>query len=221
MKQFLSIFFLCLLPCISQGQEYFKVFESNENVGQGINNALCVLIPNTEEKTVISFWKDILKESRAKVRGNKQISATGAIMPNISNGILNLYSTLRLKGNNEHLLIVSFQQDDNTFINSKKDSKAYAEAKIFIEKIALEASKKSLDKKIEDQLSILSKQQKDLEKLHSKKQEYIQDIERYRQLIIVAQTDTMNNRIEQENKILEIEAQQALIKKYEEKRNSL
>lgn len=198
----------------------FKAYEKKENIGQGLNDAICVYVPHIDQKTLNNLWKEKMKSFQAKVKGRAQTTSTGVLMPDLSAQPITIYSSSRSLGHEASSLIVGFKLETG-FINSTDHPNAFQEAKKFVEDFSLNASKSSVSSNIKDQLNKLEKKQRELQAIEKKRVNRLNDLERYQQLILKAQTDTTNLRIQLAEKKIEIEAQQALLKALEEKKNSI
>jgi hypothetical protein len=203
-KLILALFFAAAIgPAIAQKK--ISVNESTENIGNGRNSALTVVI-YASASDIEKEWKSLMKDYKAKVSAKKEIFADDAVIKAIGPNTLDVFAKTEDNKDGSVKFIVAFDLG-GAFLSSSAHSAQYKEAKRILHDFAVKVSKKA----VEDELSIEEKQQKKLEKdyddLVKNKLTLEKEIESYKSKIKKAEDDIQKNLKEQEAKQKELDVQ--------------
>ena len=124
---------------------------------------------------------------------------------------MDVYATMQ-----DGQLIAYFDMGDG-FLSSETHGNEYKNAEIFLMEFAHEVQRYMINEELEDQEKEMKSLERDLDRLISKNEGYHKDIERARERIAQAEADIEQNLIDQENKRLEIHAQEELVEETKER----
>ncbi len=209
---------LFLLYC---GAAYSQVKEEKKSMSQGVQNALLLSLPNTNEKLAEKVWKTYVEQFGGTTKKIKDEWMTdNAIIPGIGgDNVVDLYA--KFSGTSSDATLSLWINMGIDYVNSGSFSAQFQEA----EKIMLAFSIEVAREVIRLELDAEDKELKRLESLQKKlerdNEQYHQDIENARQRIIRAESNIENNLKEQELTRQKIESQRKLIQSVEKKLNDL
>lgn len=206
MKRTLSILALSMIMVFSLVAQ--EVNEKAKTMSLGTQNALITSIPDADGKVIEKIWKDYIKEY-GKVKKNRKSGEYYSDNIKVSSisgaGTMDVYATMQ-----DGQLITYFDMGDG-FLSSETHSSEYKNAEIFLIEFAHEVQRYMINEELEDQEKEMQSLERELDRLISKNEGYHKDIERARERIAQAEADIEQNLIDQENKRLEIHAQEELV----------
>ncbi len=200
-----------------------QVFESQEPMVNGIQNALVVLLETHDTKLADKVWKKLMKDygGRTKgVKGGKGDLTTGAEIVGI-NGVnpINIYSrsSLAMDGNVE--MVVWFDLGEEYLASTRRNQ--YQEAEKLLLKYALDCKKEQTQNELneaEKKLKSLENEQDKLKRLNNGYHKDIADAERR---IEQAKENIIKNEAQQEDTSQKLELQKELIEEIRRRLNDL
>ena len=144
-----------------------KVYESQENMVNGQENALIVVLEVTSEKLVEKTWKDFMKEYSGKTKGakgGKEDVTTGASIVGIAGvGLLTIYSRTAVNPDGYVELLTWYDLGDEYLDSSRKTQ--YNEAEEMLLKFAHEVKMEGTKIELEDAEKKLKSFQNEMDKL--------------------------------------------------------
>jgi len=201
-------------------QNKIKVEETNASFDNGKHNALKVVIYEAKQKDVEKAWKSLMKSYNAKVSMKKTIFADNATIKDMSENTVDVYATTDKTKDGDVILYVAFDLGGEIYLESSHGDK-FKTAKKIIRKFAVETTKDALKDKIKDAEKILSSKQKEQKNLEKENENLKNDIEDYKKKIEKAKNNIKENEKQQADKKKEIEEQQSIVNKLNEKEKSV
>jgi DNA-binding helix-hairpin-helix protein with protein kinase domain len=214
-----TIPFLIILLCIalySFSQKDIKVEETNAKIADGNNNAYTMIIFEADDKNVEKAWKKLMKDYKAKVNMKKEIFADDAEISELSSNTVDVYAIVEKTKDGDSKITVAFDLG-GAFLSSSNHSSQSKAAKSILRKFGVSAAKDAVLEQIKEAEKELKKMEGDKEQLIKDNEDLHKKIEGWEKDIEKAKEDIKENEKAQEEKVKEIENQNALIKTIEEK----
>ncbi len=201
-----------------------RVFESDESMSQGIQNAIVVELISKDGKLVENVWKDFMKDFGGKTKkskgGKNEFTTTGAEMVAI-NGVkpLTIYSKTSDGAGGNMEMMVWFDMGDE-YLESVHKSQ-FVEAESMLQKFAHEVKIESTKEELKEAEKKLRNIEGDLKQLERQNEGYHKDIENYEKKIIQAKEDIVTNEVQQEDTAQKIDLQKMLIEEIDRRLGDL
>jgi hypothetical protein len=218
MKRF-SVFIMIIFISITVFSQQINVTESKMKIAGDNNNALVVLIKETDKKQITKEWTSLMKTYKAKVSGKKEVFADDATMPLISNNTVDVYAIAE-QVKNDVRLVVAFDLG-GAFLNSKDHNPQFKAAETILYEFVVEISKQNVQSNLsaeKKKLSGLEKKQSNLKKSTDK---MIRENEKMKKKIADNEKVIKDNQKEQESLDKEINDQKSTIQEIEKKFKSI
>ena len=211
MKQFRLLFVLCILPFFLQAQ----ITEEPRSMVKGMNNALILELPDTEQRLVKKWWASYMKDydSRPKrVKGGDELLSAGADIIAIGgSGGVDVYSRLDQIGATT-VNTVWFDLGEGTgYLSSNLDSGKYVEAEKFLMRFALFVTKEKIKLELIAEEKEMKQLTNDLTKLEREKTSYEREIEQAKERIKRAEANIVTNLENQDKAKGDIDNQKEVI----------
>lgn len=211
MKQVRLFFILLIFPFFLQAQ----ITEESRNMVKGMNNALILELPDTEERLVKKWWASYMKDydSRPKrVKGGDELLSVGADIIAIGgSGGVDVYSRLDQIGTMT-VNVVWFDLGEGTgYLSSSGDSGKYVEAEKFLMRFALYVTKEKIKLELIAEEKEMKQLTNDLAKLEREKTSYEREIEQAKERIKRAEANIVTNLENQDKAKGDIENQKEVI----------
>lgn len=200
-----------------------QVSESERSMTAGVHPALSIVIPDTDSKNVAKWWKDFMKDHKAKAKkvkkgdemmseGFKEVDINGA-------SAMTLYARTESSGSDaEH--IVWFDMGDGKYL-SAGDGAAYVAGEKFMLRFGLYVTKRKTQLELKAEEKELKGVEGDLVKLGKQNENYHKKIEDAKKLIAEMEDNIVQNLKDQEGKQKEIELQKEVVKEVKKRLSDL
>jgi len=211
MKQFKLLFCLLVIPFFLQAQ----ITEEARNMVKGMNNALILELPDTEQRLVKKWWSSYMKDydSRPKrVKGGDELLSAGADIIAIggSNGV-DIYSRLEQIGTMTINIVWFDLGEGEGYLSSKGDNGKYIEGEKFLMRFALFVTKEKIKLELIEEEKEMKQLTNDLTKLEREKTSYEREIEQAKERIKRAEANIVTNLESQDKAKGDIENQKEVI----------
>ncbi|HET6245635.1 MAG: hypothetical protein H0V01_00545 [Bacteroidetes bacterium] len=216
MKKAILLLVLTVFAVQLMAQKKISLSESNENIGNGKNNALIVTIYEASASDIEKEWKSIMKDFNAKVSSKKEIFADDATIKAIGPNTVDVYARVEDNKNGSVKFIVGFDLG-GAYLSSSQHSSEFKEAKNIVYNFAVKVSKEAVEAVVKEAEKLQKKNEKDLESLVKDKGSLEKDIETYKSKIQAAEADIQKNLKAQEAKKKEVDAQKVVLSDLEKK----
>lgn len=216
MKSFYTLVFSILI-CLSLDAQ---VFESNQDLSVGTQNAYAMDHPDAEKKMVEKALDEVIKEY-GKVKRNrkaKEWNCSECNVPSISSSPISIY--YKVEEGKGQVTSYLFFDDGSQFLTKSNSDKSAAIEKINMD-VFHNVKRKVINKDLENQEDNLKSFNKDLSKLEKKNNDLHNDIEEYKEKIRKAEKEIEQNLQSQEDKKIEIEQQKNKVSEVTEKLNNV
>ncbi|GAB4297424.1 MAG: hypothetical protein Kow0068_21650 [Marinilabiliales bacterium] len=208
MKALIFIICFTLIGFYLNAQKEIKVKETNTNIGGATNNALLVTIFEASEDMVKDAWKKQLKGYKAKVSDKKEIFADDALIKDISDNTIDIYSKTETDKDGNVLLYVAFDLG-GAYISSSSHADKYKTAEKILREFALNISKEAVNEQIKNAEKELKKMEGELNQLVKEKEDLENKISGWEKDIENAKKAISDNEKKQEEQTKIIEEQKA------------
>lgn len=209
MKRIISLLaaFLCV---ITVHAHKFEVSENTEKIGGGSNNALVVIIPETNFEEVLKAWKSEMKDTGAKVKkeGN-EIFADNAIIKKLGEHPMDIYGKT-VKVENGTKLIVGVNLG-GAFLNSKDHKDQYDKFVSFLIGFSKKQVSESIAEQVKEAEKELKSREKEQEKLKDEESSLKDKITGWKDDIKEAEGKIGENQSEQSNQEKSIAEQMKIV----------
>ncbi len=191
-----------------------RVFESDEQMSQGIQNAIVVELAATDKKLVEGVWKKYMKDYGGKTKkskgGRNEFTTTGAEIVGI-NGIspITVYSRVA-EGESGNLEMATWFDLGDEFLESRR-SKNFGEAERMLQKFAHEVKIESTREELKKSEKKLRALEGNLNQLARQNESYHRSIESYEMKIEEAKENIVTNEEQQVDTGKKIDLQKQLI----------
>lgn len=211
---FTSLLFLCFMSTVKAVD--IPVSETFVKFDHGKHNALQVAISGVQEKNVIKAWAKKMKDLKGVVKqGRHEVEAMGAIYYDIHHYPGNFYAKSK---ENDGVVIFSVAVDlEGKYIESSDNKQGYEALKQFLIKFSKEAIRAQVENDLNEAEKALKKQQKELAKLKRKKVKLKEHIIGWKQDIKQAESDTIQNNLNQKKQVDLIQNQEHEIENIKKK----
>ena len=212
MKKVISVFAAIILTLSVQAGTV-KVVEGKSKIAEGNNNALSVIIYETDFEEVLKAWKKEMKDTKAKVKKSKgEIFADNAVIKKLGEHPMDIYArTEKITGGSKLIIGVNL---GGAFLNSSDHKDKYESFAKFVKEFAETQIKESIKEQVKAAEKELKDREKAQEKLVKEKEDLKGKIEGYKNDIKDAEgkiSANENNQasqkksIEEQKKAVEIE----------------
>ena len=162
------------------------IYESDESMSKGIQNAIIVELPCKNEKLVEGVWKGFMKDYKGKTKkskgGQNEFTTTGAEMVGISGvNSLDIYSNAGMGDNGNIEMRVWFDMGDE-YLESNRTNQ-YEEAERMLQKFAHEVKIENTKVELKSAEKKLKGLEGDLKSLVRQNEGYYKEIENYEKKI--------------------------------------
>jgi hypothetical protein len=220
MKKIVTLLVLVAASVFVYAQKKISVTESSMSFAEGKQNALIVNIYEASEDLIQKEWKRLMKDFGAKVNVKKEIFADDATIKGVSDNTIDVYAYTEKNTDGDFNLVVGFNLG-GAYLSSSAHSAQYKKAESILYEFAVETTREAIKEVISSEERILSKLQKDQSDLEKNKERLLKDIEDYKKKIQTAEEDIKTNEKDQVNKKGEIEKQEGLVKKLNERKEAV
>jgi len=211
MKQIKLLLILFVFPFFLQAQ----ITEEPRSMVKGMNNALVLELPDTEERLVKKWWASYMKDYDAKpkrVKGGDELLSTGADIIAIGgSGGVDVYSRLDQIGTTTMNTVWFDLGEGNSYVSSNGDSGKYVEAEKFLMRFALYVTKEKIKLELIAEEKEMKQLTNDLAKLEREKTSYDREIEQAKERIKRAEANIVTNLENQDKAKDDIENQKETI----------
>ena len=210
-------------PTIPVGKKA-TVYESDESMSKGIQNALIVEVPSSDEKLVESVWKKFIRDYGGKTKkskgGRNEYVTKDAEIVGI-NGVnpLTIYSSAGPGAEGNIEMRVWFDLGEE-FLESER-TKEFAEAQRLLQKFAHEVEIENTKKELKAAEKKLKRLESELKSLKRQNESYHQAIENYKKKIMEAEENIVTNIEQQADTSKKIELQKELADEIERRLKAL
>lgn len=194
--------------------KHARIYESNESMSKGLQNAIIVQVPSKDEKLVDGVWKKFIKDYGGKTKrtkGNRnENTTTGAEIVGI-NGVnaLTVYSSTGPGANGDVEVRLWFDMGEE-FLDSGRKSQ-YDEAERMLQKFAHEVRIENTKEELKEAEKTLKSYESDLKSLKNKNEGFHKDIANYEKKIEEAKENIATNEEQQVDTNQKIELQNQLV----------
>ena len=193
-----------------------QISEQSKTMSQGVQNALILELPDTDDKFIDKLWKKYLKSFKGgKSKKNKkqnEVFTDNIKISSLGNGEpIDLYSRTTELGDDVELTL--WVDLGGAYLSSSDHPAEYLEGEKLLMRFALEVTKEKIKIEIgkeEDKLKGLEKTQKKLVRANDN---YHRDIEQAKEKIKKAEKNIEENEADQENTKKLIEDQKEVVRK--------
>lgn len=190
-----------------------RVYESEESMADGTNNALIVELEVTSEKLVERVWKDYMKDYGGKTKGakgGKEDLTTGAEIVGIG-GVapLNVYSRTTVNVDGYVELLTWFDLGEEYLASDRRSQ--YQEAENLLLKFAHEVKVEGTKNELEDASRKLKSFENEMDKLKRQNNGYRKDIEEAEKRIATAKENIIKNEEQQADSTQKVDLQKQLV----------
>lgn len=191
----------------------FEVGEEVADMAKGIKNGLNVFIPDADEKTVIKEWEKTMKDNRfdkkSKVSTSKNETTASNIV--ILGNPMDIYANFYFQDGGVKVLSF-YDMGDTGFVSSTDTPDKYTIMEQFLSQFAKNTMKVVIKNELNDEQKAFKKLEGEKKKLEKENTSLHKDIENYKKKIKEAEEDIVKNEQDQENKLKELQAQEAIVK---------
>ncbi len=216
MNKIILITLLSIFTLNVFSQKEIKVNESNENIADGNNNCLSVVIFEADDKEVEKSWKKLMKDYKAKVNVKKEIFADDAQINEISVNSIDVYAKTEKNKDGDVELFVAFDLG-GAFLSSSQHSDKFKSAKKIMKEFGVQTAKDAVNEQLKDAEKVMKKMGSEKDALIKENENFHKKIEGWEKDIEKAKEDIKTNEKNQEDKVKEIEAQQKVLEAIQEK----
>lgn len=221
MKQIKLLLFLFAIPLFLQAQ----ITEEQRSMINGVNAALVLELPDTEERLVKKWWSSYMRDydSRPKrVKGSDELLSAGADIIAIGgSGGVNVYSRLEQIGATTINTVWFDLGEEMGYLSSIGDSGKYIEAEKFLMRFALYVTKEKIQIELAEEEKEMKQLTNDLTKLEREKTSYEREIEQAKERIKRAEANIITNLDNQEKAKDDIDNQQETIEDVKKRLNEM
>lgn len=213
-----NLLILLLLFNLIKAQK-ITIKEDQRNIGNGKNSCYVITIPEVKAKEVASAWKKLTKNYDAKVKGDDEQFADNAIIKNISENPIDVYSKFE-ESEEGTIMIVAFDLG-GAYLNKKDHFKQYKEAYDFLHKFAKEQAMESISEQIKEQEKVIKNIENKINDKTAKISNLENDIKKWEISIEKAKNDIQELKKEIENLKLELSKENETLKRINEKKKNI
>ncbi len=199
MKQTKLFFLLLIFPFFLLAQ----ISEESRSMVQGMNNALVLELPDSEERLVKKWWTSYMKDYDAKPKkvkgGDEMLSAGADIIAIGGSGGVDVYARLDQIGDMTVNTVWFDLGEGPGYLSSNNDSEKYVEAEKFLMRFALFVTKEKIKLELIEEEKEMKQLTNDLTKLEREKVSYEREIEQAKERIKRADANILTN-IENQDK---------------------
>jgi len=220
---------MLLIGLISIGTTAQAVFEENQNMSLGNQNALYVDVEGADKKMAEKAMEELIKEygNWKKNRKAKEFYAEQIqISPIAGRDPIDIYIKFDEMGNQTRAYLWIF--DGEVFINSAETEDKVDGAESILQDFYVKTKRKVIQEEVDDEEDALKDEEKALSKLMKKNESLHKDIEKWKkeirdreQKIADAEVDIEKNLEDQEMKKEDIEKQEDVVKSVMDKKNDV
>ena len=217
MKKGLQLIILFLISTVTLSLA--QVSEEEKAMSMGINNAIIVEIPETNEKMAEKVWKDFMKEYGKTKRNRKSDEWTtedASISAFNDSEPVNIYA--QIQGGDDYVELAMWVPLTEGFLSSSSHPEAYRAAEKMLNDYALEVKIETVKEELEEEEKTLSKLERDLKKLKKDNEDYHETIRDSERAIEKAEKDLVQNKEDQEKALINLRAAEDV---FEEESDSL
>jgi hypothetical protein len=201
-----------------------QISEQAKSMSQGLQNALILELPQTNDDFVDKLWKKFTKDFKGgKSKKNKkedEVFTDDITIPNIGNdNPVDLYTRISEIGDDVELTI--WIDLGGAYLSSSQHPQDYLEAEKLLMRFGLEVTKEKIKIEIEKEEKELADLEKTLKKLERANDNYHREIEQAKEKIKKAEKDIEENNADQENTNKLIEEQKEIVRKVMKKLEDL
>ncbi len=197
MKERLQLILLFLIATVTFSLA--QVSEEEKAMSMGVNNAIVVEIPETNEKMAERVWKDFMK-AYGKTKRNRKADEWRTENATISafndSNPVNIYA--HIQGDEEEVELAMWVPLEDGFLSSSSHPEGYKAAEKMLNDYALEVRIETVKEALEKEEKTLSKLEKDLKKLKKDNEDYHETIRDSERKIEKAEKDLIQNKEDQE-----------------------
>ncbi|MFK7807101.1 MAG: hypothetical protein AB8F74_04790 [Saprospiraceae bacterium] len=201
-----------------------QIAEQSKTMSDGMQNALILELPDTDDKFVDKLWKKYLKDFKGgKSKKNKkadEVFTDDIKIPEIAGSDpIDLYSRTTEIGDDVELTL--WIDLGGAYLSSSAHPEEYLEAEKLLMRFGLEVTKEKIKIEIDKEEDTLKKHKKTLKKLKRSNDNYHRDIEQAKEKIKKAEKNIEENEVDQENTQKLIEEQKETVRRVMKKLEDL
>jgi len=182
---------------------------------KGMNNALVLELPDTEERLVKKWWANYMKDYDARpkrVKGGDELLSAGADIIAIGgSGGVDVYSRLDQVGGMTINVVWFDMGEGKGYVSSNGNSDKYIEAEKFLMRFALFVTKEKIKLELIAEEKEMKQLTNELTKLEREKTSYEREIEQAKERIKRAEANIVTNLENQDKAKGDIENQKETI----------
>lgn len=209
---------LFLFPVLSFSQDLST--EGKRVMSQGTQNSFSLLIDNLASKEVDKLWMDYLKNTKAKKpthdRKTDEYFADDAALPAISANTVDVYATIKERGENQVELVVWFDLG-GAYLSTLDHADKVPAAQAWLGEFARLTRVRKVEIELEGEETKLKDLNKDFAKLQKEQENLQKAILEAEKKIEEAKKGLETNAASQKNRMKEIEDQQKMVEQVKEK----
>jgi hypothetical protein len=211
MKQIKLLLILFVFPFFLQAQ----ISEELRNMVKGMNNALVLELPDTEERLVKKWWASYMKDYDSRPKrvkgGDELLSAETDIVAIGGSGGVDVYSRLEQVGAMTINTVWFDLGEGEGYLSSTDDSSKYVEAEKFLMRFALYVTTEKIKLELIEEEKEMKQLRNDLTKLEREKTSYEREIEQAKERIKRAEANIVTNLENQDKAKGEIDNQKEVV----------
>ncbi len=186
------------------------VVEGTAKIAEGSNNALSVIIYETDFEEVLKAWKKEMKDTKAKVKKSKgEIFADNAVIKKLGDHPMDIYArTEKITGGSKLIIGVNL---GGAFLNSSDHKEKYEAFAKFVKEFAETQIKESIQEQVKAAEKELKDREKAQEKLVKDKEDLKGKIEGFKSNIKDAEGKISTNENDQASQKKSIEEQKKAV----------
>lgn len=222
MKRIL-IFTICILSLtFVNAQRKISADETSYSFKSGKQNAIKVIVYETDAKTVSKKWESLMKDYKAKTSGNKEeVFADNALIKDVNNNnTADIYAGFAEDKDANTIMYVAIDLG-GAWLSSSSHKDSYKVMKKIVEDFARKVSEETVNDQIKNAEKTFSGLESEHKKLLNENEKLKKDIESYKEKIKKAEEDIKTNEGDQEKKKKEVEEQQKVVEGLKDKLKSI
>ncbi len=217
----INLIIVLVVLLFNMKSQNISIKEQNCDFESVTGNAIGYSLHSIKIDDVERELKRKLKSYKAKVKSKKGESfADNAIISDISQNTIDIYSKLEESSNGNVEMIIAFDLG-GAFLNSTNHADKYNEAKRIFYEFSVEIIKKSIADKLKDEKKEYEVFVSDKENLIKENENLDKDIKNYEQKIKEAKIRIENNKVDIEETIIKIKKQNEKVKSVKTKLDSV
>jgi len=202
---------------------YAQVTETSRSMSQGKNNALTVLLKQTNKKEIEKRLEKFLKKNYdGKTKRNKksgEIFSDNSKIEKMSSNAVDIYAVVDKQGDDTQLTV--WFDLGGAYLSSDMHVDRYPAGEKILSDFALTVEKANVEEELKSQKKSLGKLEGNLKDLEKDEKKLHKNIKEWEEKIAKAKNEIEEKQTAQKNKAKEIETQKQVVKEVETKLKKL